>query len=119
MQDRQTNVPTVSANDRGTNNEWPTLLGRMVDDLSRIVETELRLFEANLVGLLNTTVDRAIAGMLLLALSVVGGACLLVALILLLHQWLPLWEAIGIVGLAIEVIGAIAFLSIRAPKTAS
>lgn len=97
--------------------EWPTLLGRMVDDLSRIVEKELRLFEANMVGLLSSTVDRALAGMLMVAASVFGAGFLLIALILFLHQWLAWWQAVGIVGLAMIFPALLAYLRMKAPST--
>jgi hypothetical protein len=120
MADRSNSeVETAPAPDGGASNEWPTLLARMVDDLSRIVETELRLFEANLVGLLSSTVDRAIAGMLMVAASVVGATCLLVALILLLHNWLEWWQAVGIVGLAMVLPALIAYFKMSTPRASA
>jgi Putative Actinobacterial Holin-X, holin superfamily III len=117
MADRYNNeVRTVPVPNGGVGNEWPTLLGRMVDDLSRIVQTEFRLFEANLAGLLSSTVDRAISGMLMVAASVAGGACLLVALILLLHHWLEWWQAVGVVGLVMVLLALIAYFRMSAPR---
>jgi hypothetical protein len=119
MPDRHNNeIQTVAVNDRGASNDWPALLSRMVDDISRIVGSELRLFEANLVGHLNATVERAIAGMLLIACSVVGGVCLLIALILLLHEWLPWWESVGLVGLLVMGIGLGAYAAMMPRRNA-
>lgn len=77
---------------------WPTLLARMLEDASRIVHAELRLFEANLTPLRAVAVDRAIAGLVLLHAGLIGGGCLLTAIILLLHRWLEWWESFGIAG---------------------
>lgn len=59
---------------------WPTLLTRMLEDASRIVHAELRLFEANLTPLQAAAVDRAIAGLVVLHAGLFGGGCLLTAI---------------------------------------
>jgi len=78
--------------------DWSTLLGRMVEDLSRIFQLELRLLESKLTPSLSAMVDRAVAAMVVLFAGAIGGCCLLTALIMLLHQWLPWWQSLAISG---------------------
>jgi hypothetical protein len=85
--------------------DWPTLVGRMLDDLARIIQMETRLFEANLSHALSGLVDRAISQLILLAAVLAGGSCLLAAFILLLHSWLVWWEALTIAGVAVIFLG--------------
>jgi MFS family permease len=42
--------------------------------------------------------DRAIAGLMILCAGVIGGSCLLAALILLLHGWMVWWQCFAIGG---------------------
>jgi len=46
-----------------------------------------------------------------------GAVCIVCAAILLLHEWLPLWQAFGIAGVAILLIG-IAIHAIKRPPAA-
>jgi hypothetical protein len=63
--------------------------------------------------------DRAIAGMAILYLGVVGGSCLLVAFILLLHVWLALWLCFAVGGVVVIVCGLAINLRMRSlAKTA-
>src|SRR5437868_5967767 len=78
--------------------DWPTLMARMVYDLSRIIQMELRLFEANSAQLLRGIVDQALGGLVLVGAVMTGGLCLLVALIMLLHTWFLWWESFAITG---------------------
>ena len=48
----------------------------------------------------------------------VGGVCVLCAAILLLHQWIPLWQAFGLAGATILLIG-IAIYAIGKPAVAT
>ena len=38
----------VANGSSGVNVEWPTLLGRMLEDVSRVIQLELQLLEAKL-----------------------------------------------------------------------
>ena len=85
------------------NNEWPALVGRIVTDLTRIVHTEIRLFQASLNPILSTAVDRLLGNVLALVAFVVGGLCLLIALVVFLQKFIG-WDAAllitGVVSLA-------------------
>src|ERR1700676_3175318 len=80
------------------NTEWPTLLGRMLEDVSRVMQVELQLLEAKLAPSLMAMADRAIAGLMILYAGVIGASCLLAALILFLHRWMEWWRCFAIAG---------------------
>jgi hypothetical protein len=80
------------------NAEWPTLLGRMLEDVSRVIQLELQLLEAKLSPSLMAMADRAIAGLMILYAGVIGASCLLAALILFLHRWMEWWQCFAIAG---------------------
>ncbi|MGO9265363.1 MAG: hypothetical protein ACLQBA_10860 [Candidatus Binataceae bacterium] len=92
--------------------EWPKFMARMMEDITR---SELHRFEANLAAALRIAVDRAIANLFLLASAVVGGGCLIAALVLLLGQWLPWWLSFALPGLAIVGIGQIIYARHKKP----
>jgi uncharacterized membrane protein YqjE len=68
--------------------DWPSLLTRIFHDLARIVQTELRLFQAGLEPILSNMVDRFLASMAALMAFAAGGICLLAALVMFLSRWL-------------------------------
>ena len=47
----------------------------------------------------------AIATLTIISVITCGGVCVLCAAILLLHEWIPLWQAFGIAGAGILLIG--------------
>jgi Putative Actinobacterial Holin-X, holin superfamily III len=97
----------VESGSSPANAEWPTLLGRMLEDVSRVIQLELQLLEAKLTPSLMAMADRAIAGLVILYAGVIGGSCLLAALILLLHRWMEWWQCFAIAGL-VTIICALA-----------
>jgi hypothetical protein len=92
---------------------WPTLLGRMLEDVSRVVQLELQLLEARIGPSLIATADRAIAGLIMLYAGVIAGGCFLAALILLLHKWMPWWWCFTIGGVVAVACGVAAFMSVK------
>jgi hypothetical protein len=105
--------PSAPVNGSETGAEWPTLLGRMLEDLSRVIQLELQLLEARIAPSLMAMADRAIAGLVILCAGVIGGSCLLAALILLLHQWMQWWECLAIAGIAAIGCGLVAYMSVK------
>jgi preprotein translocase subunit SecY len=90
---------------RRISNDWPTLLARIVDDVARIIQTEIRLFQAGLTPILSSAIDRFLANMVALAAFLAGGLCLLAALAFFLHRWLDWAPALGLTGAASLGIG--------------
>jgi hypothetical protein len=97
--------------------EWPTLLGRMFENLSRVIQLELQLLEARIGPSLMAMADRAIAGLVILYAGVIGGSCLLAALILLLHQWMQWWQCLALGGIVAIACGLVAYMSLKSSST--
>jgi hypothetical protein len=107
--------PSAPANGAETGAEWPTLLGRMLEDLSHVIQLELQLLEARIAPALTAMVDRALAGLVILCAGVIGGSCLLAALVLLLHERMQIqwWECMAIGGIVAIACGLLAYMSVK------
>jgi hypothetical protein len=93
--------------------DWPTLVGRAVDDVSRILQSELHMFQAKVGAELQARIANTVASLTIAAMVISGTICLLCASILLLHQWLPWWEAFGIAGLAMLLVATARNVAMR------
>jgi hypothetical protein len=76
--------------------DWPALIVRTADNVSRIVESEIHRFENSFRSALEGHIDYALAGLAMLAMIISGTLCALVGLILYAHQWLQWWQACAI-----------------------
>jgi Putative Actinobacterial Holin-X, holin superfamily III len=98
--------------------DWSTLLGRFTDSLTRLVRAEILLWENRVKDNVAAAAQRAVAqviAFMVLALSgILGLVCILAAYIMLLHRWLPAWQACGAGGLTIIFIGLIFFAILNA-----
>ncbi len=97
----------------GTLQDWPTLVGRAVDDVTRILQSEAHILQASIGGALETRLANAIATVTAIAVMICGAVCILCGAILLLHEWLPLWQAFGIPGVGILLVGIACYAIIR------
>ena len=95
--------------------DWPTLVGRAVDDVTRILQSEAHMLETSMSAALASRIASAIATLTIVAVMLCGGVCVLCAAILLVHQWIPLWQAFGLAGATILIIG-VAIYVIRKPS---
>jgi len=86
--------------------DWSTLAAKAIDDLTRIVQSEIRLLETTLKMVLQSEIDHALAILVAAAVLMSGAACLIGASILLLHQWLPWWQSFGISGVVLLIVSA-------------
>jgi VIT1/CCC1 family predicted Fe2+/Mn2+ transporter len=93
--------------------DWPTLVGRAVDDVTRILQSEAHMLETSMGAALQTRLASAIATLTVVAVFLCSGVCILCAAILLLHQWLPLWQAFGLAGVCIMLIGIATYAIIK------
>ena len=84
--------------------DWPTLVARIVADVARIVQTEIRLFQASLNPILSAAIDRLLGSVIALAAVLAGGLCLLAAVVVFLHRWLW-WDA------SLAITGVISFIA--------
>jgi hypothetical protein len=92
-----------------TMNDWPTLIGRAVDDVTRILQSEAHMLESSIGAALETRIASAIATLTIVAIVICGAVCILSAAILLIHEWLPLWQAFGIAGVGILMIALVSY----------
>jgi hypothetical protein len=101
--------------------DWPNLIGRAVDDLSRILHSEAEILQTRIGDSIRSELNRAAEAVALLALFLWSIGCLLLGVILFLHLWLPLWFAFGVVGLctmSIAILGIVA-MKRRSPSAPS
>jgi Putative Actinobacterial Holin-X, holin superfamily III len=101
-----------------TQPEWSDLFGRLADSLSRLIRAEVSFAESRVKHAVSGAISNAalrIAAIVLLAITGwLGLVCLLFSYILLLHQWMRWWQAVGAGGVTIILIGLILFLVLNA-----
>jgi hypothetical protein len=79
--------------------ELPELAVRILSDFARIVAAEARLLESNIVEAANTLVGRVYIAAILIVLAAGGVVALLAGVVFLMHQWMPWWQVLGLVGI--------------------
>ncbi len=84
--------------DQPASADWPTLVTRVVHDLARIGQTEIRLFQAGLEPVLSNAIDRSLASLATLLAFATSGLCLLTAIVLFLSRWLGWPGAFAVAG---------------------
>jgi VIT1/CCC1 family predicted Fe2+/Mn2+ transporter len=99
-----------------TYSDWPTLIERAVDDVSRILRSEARMFQTSIGATLEAQISNTLARLTIVAVIISGALCLLCSAIFLLHQWLPWWQVFGIAGLATLVIGIVSNAAVGHPS---
>jgi hypothetical protein len=87
--------------------DWGTLAARAVDDVSRVIQGEMRLLEVRLRGAIEGQVENIFLTLAAVAVAMLGALCLVAALIGFLHQWMPYWQATGIVGISFVLIAIV------------
>ena len=80
--------------------ELPELAVRILSDFARVVAAEARLLESNIVEAANTLVGRVYIAGILMVLAAGGVVALLASVVFLLHQWMPWWQVLGLVGVS-------------------
>ena len=86
---------------------WPELVSKTVDDLSRIARTEIELLEVTLKRLIEAQTDKIVGLLSLLVALIYGSLFLLGGIVLLIHLWLAWWLSFLITGAAIVAAGVI------------
>ena len=69
------------------------------------------MLETSLGAALQLQIANTIVRLMIVAAMFSGALCILVASILLLHQWLLWWQAFGAIGLTMLVAGSICYAS--------
>ena len=98
--------------------DWTTLVARALDDITRIMQSEIRLVTTSMRTILAEQTDRVLGFIASGVLMVFGMMCILAAAILFLHEYAMLswWQSFGITGLALFAI-AIAVRAFSAPRS--
>jgi hypothetical protein len=114
----------VHRNDRiraeARDTDWGTLIARAVEDITRILQSEIRLLVAGMKTVLEEEIDRVVALVATGLLMAVGMICVFAAAILFLHEYamLPWWQSFGIIGIALFAIAiAAGAFALNRPKT--
>jgi hypothetical protein len=84
----------------GSETDLPDLGVRILSDFGRIVAAEARLLEVNIIGATQALVDRIYLAAVLIVVATAGVVSIVASIIFLLHQWMPWWQVLGIVGIA-------------------
>jgi hypothetical protein len=98
----------------GEQPNWPELLSRTVEDVSRIVRTEIELLEVTLKRVITAQAEKIAGVVILLVALSYGSLFLLGGLVLLLHLWLAWWLAMLITGGVIVGAGIAARIALSA-----
>jgi Flp pilus assembly protein TadB len=84
--------------------DWPTLLGKLFEDFTRVLRGEVRLLGANVEPALQSAIVRGLNHMILAVIGLCGILCLIAAMVLLLHTWLEWWQAFGATGFTVILV---------------
>jgi hypothetical protein len=98
--------------------ELPELAVRILSDFARIVAAEARLIESNIVGAATALLDRVYIVATLIVLATAGVVAMLMSLVLLLHQWMPWWQVLGLVGICAIVAAEVLRRTVVPPAAA-
>jgi hypothetical protein len=98
--------------------DWTTLVARALDDITRIMQSEIRLVTTSMRAILAEQTDRVLGFIASGVLMMFGVLCVLAAVILFLHEFamLPWWQSFGITGLALFAV-AIAVQAFTTPRS--
>jgi VIT1/CCC1 family predicted Fe2+/Mn2+ transporter len=101
--------------------DWSDLIQKTIDDGSRVLSAELRLFERNAGHLLEAQTDRVIGASAVIAAVSYGAALILIGVVFLLNLWLALWLSFVVIGAATAIVGMMVklVLSRRTSKIAA
>lgn len=107
--------PTRSTNGKAADahQEWPSLIGQAVDNLSRILHSEADILQTRLGESVRSGLSHSTEVVALLAIFLWSIGCLLLGVILFLHLWLPLWFAFGVVGLCTMTVAGLGALMMK------
>jgi Flp pilus assembly protein TadB len=83
-----------------SSDDWPTLLGKLLQDFTRVLQDEVKLLAASVEPGLETAVVRSLNYMIFAVIGLCGVICLIAAMVPLLHTWLEWWQAFGVTGAA-------------------
>lgn len=119
---QRSNEIIVESHDRSSDAQWPELVSRAVNDLSRIVHAEIRLAELGIRNLIEQEIDRSLKLAIALAFLLCAAVCAIGAAVIGFHALLGLWWAAFAIVAAISGGAGVGFFLLaqrRSVKTAS
>jgi hypothetical protein len=90
--------PNVKIEQASREDQLLELAVRVLADIARIVAAEARMLESNIIGAAHSLLDRVFLTSTIVVLAAAGVLALLASLILLLRLLMPMWLALGLVG---------------------
>lgn len=118
---QRSNEIIVESHDRSSDAQWPELVSRAVNDLSRIVHAEIRLAELGIRNLIEQEIDRSLKLAIALAFLLCAAVCAIGAAVIGFHALLGLWWAAFAIVAAISGGAGLGFFLLaqrRSVKTA-
>ena len=107
----------ATSGDTATSQNWSTLLGKAIDDVSRIASAEIRLLGIQISASVEGAVESILPIMIAAAIFIGAEACLLAAVVLLLHKWFEWWISFGATGLGALIVGALIIGVMKTSRT--
>ena len=100
--------------------QWPELVSRAVNDLSRIVHAEFRLAELGIKSLIEQEIDRSLKVVMALGFLLCAAVCAVSAAVIGLHALLGLWWAAFAIVAAVSGLAGVGFFlwARRRPESA-
>jgi hypothetical protein len=92
-----------------THGQWPELVSRAVNDLSRIVRAEIRLAELGMKSLIEQEIDRLLKVAVAMGFLLSAAICAVAAAIIGLYALLGLWWAAFAIVAAISGLAGVGF----------
>ena len=93
--------------------DWATLTERALDDVSRIVRSEIHMLQTSIETAVEARIDSVVTRSMTIAAMVCGAFSILCAAVLLLHQWLPWWQSFGIAGFCLLGTGVVSRATVK------
>ncbi|HTW88156.1 MAG TPA: hypothetical protein VMD75_09125 [Candidatus Binataceae bacterium] len=92
------------------------MIERAANDVVRILVSEADTFRISIGASLEAQISKAVTQLAIIAVMISGALCILCASIFLLHKWLPWWQAFGILGLALLIVGTVSNAAKKTPR---
>jgi len=89
--------------------QWPELVSRAVNDISRIVHAEIRLAELGVKRLIEREIDRSLKVVIALGFLLCAAVCAVGAAVIGLHTLLGLWWAAFAIVAAMSGLAGVGF----------
>lgn len=84
--------------------DWPTLLSKLFQDFTSVLEHEAELIGVRVKPVFERTIADAFQKLILVLMSLFGIGCLIASVVLLVHTRLNWWQSFGATGVGLIVV---------------